>query len=175
MQPATRKLILATLLIATLVASWIDMPAGELSASEPDRLLPPAQPVPSGADPSGGKTPRLAAVLPTISRPDTISGERFRLHTANLFSAHSWQPPPPPPAEVAEGSPSAPPLPFQYAGKLTEGETTIIFLSDGTQTYLVRRGDTLQQYRVSEITAMDITFIYLPLKEKQTLTFGSHP
>lgn len=157
------------------------MPASELSASEPDRLPTPTQPAPAAAEAADSKTSGLTAVQPapatepSAARPAPAAGERFRLHTANLFAAHSWQPPPPPPVEVEEGPPAAPPLPFQYAGKLTEGETTIIFLTDGTQTHLVRRGDTLQQYRVSEITETDITFIYLPLKEKQTLTFGSHP
>lgn len=179
MQPVTRKSILAILLIATLTASWVDIPAIGLSASEPD-LLPAAQILPPDNHAGSGKktTPpsiqAAPATTPPTTRPDALPGERFRLHTANLFPVHSWQPPPPP-AEVVEGPPAAPPLPFQYAGKLTEGENTIIFLSDGARTHLVRRGDALQQYRVSEITATDITFVYLPLKEKQILTFGSHP
>jgi hypothetical protein len=96
---------------------------------------------------------------------------RFVAKPANLFAARSWQPPPPP-APKAE-APKAPALPFHFLGKLLQDGDVTAFVSQGTVTHLLRKGDVLANYRVDEITPSEMTFVYLPLNEKQRLSFGS--
>jgi hypothetical protein len=54
-----------------------------------------------------------------------------------------------------------------------EGGEVLAFLGQGTRTYLLRRGDVLAEYKIEDITPAEMTFVYLPLNEKQHLTFGS--
>jgi hypothetical protein len=74
--------------------------------------------------------------------------------------------PPPPP-------PGAPPLPFAYLGRMQDGAAMTVFVSQGARNHVLRSGDTLAPYKVESISPTDITFVYLPLGEKQRLTFGS--
>lgn len=99
-----------------------------------------------------------------------------RMHhsKANAFATHSWLPPvpkakpaPPPPP------PRAPPLPFAYLGKMQDGAAVTAFVSQGGRNHVLHSGDTLPQYKVESISPTEITFVYLPLGEKQRLTFGS--
>jgi hypothetical protein len=98
-----------------------------------------------------------------------------RLHrtNANPFAARSWAPPPPPASVVRAVVPKAPPLPFEYLGKMLDGKAVTAFVSMGGQTHLLHSGDTVRDYRVDAISAKEITFVYLPLNEKQRLSFGS--
>ena len=66
-------------------------------------------------------------------------------------------------------SPSAPPLPFTYMGKLmSEGELAV-FLVQGERNLIVHEGDTIDSlYRVERIAEGDITLLFLPLNERQT-------
>jgi hypothetical protein len=117
--------------------------------------------------------PREQSVMPSAQG---FEREEYADETENLFPARSWRPPPPPPpaaAEVKPPPPSAPPLPFQYLGKLQEGEQTVVFLSQQERTHTVRQGDTLAGvYRVERITPESMVLVYLPLKQAQTLPLG---
>lgn len=79
----------------------------------------------------------------------------------------AYVPPPPPP-------PSAPILPFQYLGRLQEGVTPWrVFLLKGNTVYTVHEGDVLDGvYRVQKIAARQLTFIYLPLQQEQSIAIG---
>ena len=97
---------------------------------------------------------------------------RLRRSNANPFAVRSWTPPPP--VQVVRAVvPKAPPLPFVYMGKMLDGKAVTAFVSMGGQTHLLHGGDTLRDYRVEAISAKEITFVYLPLNEKQRLSFGS--
>ena len=98
---------------------------------------------------------------------------RLRRSTANPFAPRSWAPPPPPVQVVRPVVPKAPPLPFVYLGKMLDGKAVTAFVSMGGQTHLLHGGDTVRDYRVEAISAKEITFVYLPLNEKQRLSFGS--
>jgi hypothetical protein len=98
---------------------------------------------------------------------------RLRRTNANPFAARSWTPPPPPAPVVRAVVPKAPPLPFLYLGKMLDGKAVTAFVSMGGQTHLLHGGDTVRDYRVEAISAKEITFVYLPLNEKQRLSFGS--
>lgn len=69
-----------------------------------------------------------------------------------------------------EAPPSAPPLPFTYLGKLLDGDKLAVFIARGDEHYSVKQGETLDgQYKVENVTANAITFIYVPLGIRQRL------
>ena len=54
-----------------------------------------------------------------------------------------------------------------------ENGNVMAFIAQDTNTYLARQGDTVLDYRIEEITPAQMTLVFLPLNEKQTLSFGS--
>lgn len=151
--PPARGILLGVAFIATLGASLVELPSPEV-----------VQPARAGAAP--------AAVTATAPEPEPAPAwrERFESQAADSFAPRNWQPPP---APVKVEAPKAPPLPFRYLGKLLEEGGIIVFLGQGARTHLLRKGDVLADYRVEEITPAEMSFVYLPLEEKQRLTFGS--
>ena len=105
--------------------------------------------------------------------------------SAVLFAAQSWYvapppaPPPPPapaPAPAPAAAPTAPALPFQFFGKLDDGERLRVFLLRGERIHTVAVGDVIDgTYRVARIVGGQMTLIYLPLNVSQTLSVGSEP
>ena len=70
--------------------------------------------------------------------------------------------------------PRAPPLPFQFFGRMVENGTTMVFLNRQDDVFAVKAGDTIgSTYRVEEINGSEIVLTYLPLKQRQTLPIGS--
>ena len=91
---------------------------------------------------------------------------------ANPFAALSFAPPLPPRRVVREKAepPQAPPLPFRYAGKLTQGGKTAVFVVRGEEIISIAAGqNTDAEYRVDELGPERIAFTYLPLKTRQSL------
>jgi hypothetical protein len=86
-------------------------------------------------------------------------------------------PPPPPapaPAPAPAAAPTAPALPFQFFGKLDDGERLRVFLLRGERIHTVSVGDVIDgTYRVERIDGGQMTLIYLPLNISQTLSVGS--
>jgi hypothetical protein len=80
----------------------------------------------------------------------------------------------PKPAQVSNAAPvvqkpMAPPLPFQYFGRLTENGKTEVFVMRGEELLAISPGQTIGDYRVEQVAEAGIHFTYLPLKTKQTL------
>jgi hypothetical protein len=75
------------------------------------------------------------------------------------------------PAQVANAvaKPAAPPLPFQYFGRLTENGKTEVYVMRGDELITLAPGQKIGDYRVEQIADASISFTYLPLKMKQTL------
>lgn len=75
------------------------------------------------------------------------------------------------PAQVSTvvEKPVAPPLPFQYFGRLTENGKTEVFVMRGEELLAIAAGQKIGDYRVEQIADASISFTYLPLKMKQTL------
>jgi hypothetical protein len=71
--------------------------------------------------------------------------------------------------QVAQEKPTAPPLPFQYFGRITENGKTEVFVTRGDEVLSIAPGQKLGEYRVDQVGAAAIAFTYLPLKTKQTL------
>lgn len=93
----------------------------------------------------------------------------------NLFKPHSWEvippppkvaPPPPPPP------PSAPPVPFQYMGRLENGpDGNLIYLSQNDKSYSVKVGSNVNGFwRIDKEDTGNIYFTYLPLNLPKVLS-----
>lgn len=91
----------------------------------------------------------------------------------DLFSAHSWTPPPLPEVAAPAPPPTAPPLPYVYAGKKLEGDQWEVYLARGEAAFIVRQGGSLEgTYVVERIDPPTMTLIYRPLGHKQDLNIG---
>lgn len=81
---------------------------------------------------------------------------------------------PPPEAAAPPPKPTAPPLPFQFLGKLIDKGTTVVFVSHNGQSLNLKQGDTAADlYRVEQITSTEVVFMYEPLVERQVLSIGA--
>ncbi len=91
----------------------------------------------------------------------------------NPFSAKSWYSPPPPipTASLPPAAPTAPPLPFVYAGKLQEDVgNSVFYLTHDEQFFAVKQGETFDNiYRLEGVENGKLIILYLPLKIKQFL------
>lgn len=102
----------------------------------------------------------------------------------DLFAAKSWKPAPTlatvteqAPAVVPMAvAPSAPPLPFQFIGRMDDRSDLQVFLQSGEKLYVVRIGDVIDDtYRIEHLSATELSLVYLPLHLSQTLSVGSTP
>ena len=143
------------------------------------------QPVAGRRAPSGPRTAPSAAAragAETVAPSAAVlaAAARAAPPEVDLFAAHSWHvaPPPPPPAPARAAPPPppvAPPMPFQFVGKLDDSETLRVFLQRGERIHTVSAGDVIDgTYRVERITGTHMTLIYLPLNIAQTLSVGSN-
>jgi hypothetical protein len=145
--------ILGGLLAATVAAAFYE--PGTSGEAEPVEVVPPRRAVPSVVGDGDGAS---------LSRPP------YQLAVADLFPPRGWQAPAPPPVAAV---PKAPPLPFRYLGRLDEGGRRVVFLGQGPRTHLVSEGQVVAEYRAEHIGRDGMTLMYLPLNEKQHLSFGS--
>lgn len=171
---ASRRMILGIALAATFAAAFIDWPAPE-AAPQARAGITSAAPTARASTTSAAPQATVAAVTTPVEPAPAENApplrERFETQAADAFAPKSWQPPPPPPPKPEP--PKAPPLPFRYLGKVMEGGEVMAFLGHGARTHLARAGDILADYRIEDITPAAMTLVYLPLNEKQRLTFGS--
>lgn len=186
-----RNIFLALALLATVVASVVDFAPPE-TVEVADRGLPVASrtsptsaptptsistsaPAQSTVTRSSSTSPSTPPAIPPASANEApLRTERFAIPAGsqgNLFPVRGWLPPPPVAQAVA--APKAPPLPFKYLGKVLEDGGVVAFVSEGTRTHLLRKGDALPPYRVENVTPQEATLVYLPLNETQRLNFGS--
>jgi hypothetical protein len=149
-----RRGLLAVALAATVAAVFLlDKPEEGVVA-----LRKPASPVATVA-----LTAPAKAVVDQGASRLTAEGD-------DLFPVHSWRPPPPPAPPV---QPTAPPLPFEFKGRMEEGGHSLIFLARQQMMLVVKQGDTLDGlYHVDAITPWSVEFTYLPLKQKQSLSYS---
>jgi hypothetical protein len=103
---------------------------------------------------------------------------------ADPFAATSWAPPvaaqPVAPVVAAATAvaalpaapvePSAPPLPFVYAGSYNDGSHRVVILLRGDQVLLLQQGDVVDStYRVDRVAPGVVVMTYLPLQLRQTV------
>lgn len=131
---------------------------------------------------------QTVAVAPRRANDALAPGAKAQAHargaTADLFASKSWKPAPvlasvtEQPAVVVpvDVTPLAPALPFQFVGRLDDRDDQQVFLQSGEKLYVVRRGDVIDDtYRIEQISATELSLVYLPLHLSQTLSVGSAP
>lgn len=175
-----RRIALAAILVLTLAAVvWanhmerMDAPAPGSDVQE--ALVSQWTGTTSGAT-AGTKSTSATATTPALAVAHIVSLRQAdeTPPSANVFAPKSFYvpvaaPPPPPPPP-----PTAPPLPFTYMGMLKEaGGSTVVFVVRGERLHSVRIGDVIDgTYRVEAVGPEEVTFVYLPMNEKQTLKIG---
>ena len=158
-----RRVLSIVLMSSLPAAAWVlsREPAADNSAKE----------APAGAPAAGAS--RAAADSATADPAIARIGREARPHqepVPDVFERQSWEVSAP--AEVPQ-PPVAPPLPFTYMGKVVEDGTETVFLTRDDRSYAVKRGETIDRvYRVEKIAPSSVTFIYLPLRQRQQLATG---
>ncbi len=89
------------------------------------------------------------------------------------FRQHSFAPEAQAQAPGAPSAPTAPPLPFRYVGKMIEDGKLSVFVLRGDDSFTLRKGQRIDDYRVDKITESAVVFTYLPLKTRQELNLSA--
>src|SRR5919198_1060406 len=124
----------------------------------------PATKASSGAPSAQALTEERYAQLPSRQAIGKPRGEPF--------GSRSWAPAAPPARTVVAPPPKpvAPPLPYRIAGQVTHEGVMQVVLARDDRVFTVREGGTLDNvYRIESITPDAVTFVYLPLDERQQL------
>ena len=126
-----------------------------------------------------GKAPGAAAAASSAAAVVPI---KDLSPAGDLFAARSWK------AEPVLGTvieqpvvvtpevqvPTAPPMPFQFVGRLDDRSDLQVFLQSGEKIYVVRKGDVIDEtWRIERISKEELSLVYLPLHLAQTLSVGS--
>jgi hypothetical protein len=177
MKPNQRWLILGSLLLVTVVAAYLaeDEPAPEKSTRKVPAAAKWATSSPA-ADSGRGeireKVAELAAAPLSFPEPAPVAEAEEGKKPVDPFRSKTWALPPPPPPPPPP--PKAPPLPFQYLGKLSEDGETRVFLNHQGKHIIAKVGDVINgTYTVEAIAGGRMTLIYQPLNETQVLAIGS--
>lgn len=181
--PQLRHILMGLALVATFAASVLDWPgqtvaegdnaADDLVATRKHDSTTATPSQPDKVAPIAATVAAKASAAKADSKATEPAGQRMHHSKANAFAAHSWLPPVVQAKAPPAPPPRAPPLPFVYLGKMQDGAAVTAFVSQGGRNHVLHAGDKLPSYQVESITATDITFVYLPLNEKQRLKFGS--
>ena len=127
---------------------------------------------------------QIRGALPAASAGKTSAAVKDLSPAGDLFAARSWKAEPTL-ASVTEQPvnvtpvvtvPSAPPMPFQFIGRMDDRSDQQVFLLSGEKIYVVRKGDVIDEtWRIVGISDVELSFVYLPLHLSQTLSMGSTP
>ncbi|MES2564788.1 MAG: hypothetical protein V4637_18995 [Pseudomonadota bacterium] len=144
-----------------------DRAAAQSITRETKAAAPVAAPSPSAAAEPKPKAEKREA----LSLPERAGFER---KDGSLFESRSWQPPPPRPPPAAKAGPPplpvAPPLPYRLVGRLIQDGNVVLYLGKGDSVLSATLGETVEGvYKVASITDTEISLIYLPLNQTQTL------
>ena len=128
------------------------------------------------ATPAKGKTSSAAKAAAAAAPIKDLSP------AGDLFAARSWKAAPPlasvteKPVNVAPvvQVPTAPPMPFQFIGRIDDRTDLQVFLQNGEKIYVVRKGDVIDEtWKIEGISDLELSLVYLPLHLSQTLSVGS--
>ena len=166
MKPALRRTLLgAALGVAAWLVFFADPPLGDSGIAEP-----------AGSRGEGNANSSAARAA---NEPIEILELRPRVAStakSTLFGSTAWvtppkpapAPPPPPPPP-----PRAPQLPFGFIGKRFDGVRWEVFVSRGADTLILHENDLVDgTYRIDSIHPPQLSVVYLPLNEKQSLAIG---
>lgn len=120
----------------------------------------------------------------TTTESASKTPEPVRLAPRDLFASQQWKPvavmttvtEQPLVVAPVDVLPVAPALPFQFVGRLDDRDDRRVFLQSGEKLYVVRKGDVIDEtYRIEQISATELSLVYLPMHLAQTLSVGSAP
>lgn len=176
MKPKQRWLILGSLLVATLGAGYFAedeaaVDKGKRKSNPTGKGVAAAGAGENRRATRGDKPGEVAAMPLDFPEPAVVAEGAEEGTTIDPFRGKTWfiPPPPPPPAK-----PTAPPLPFQFLGKLIEDGETRVFLNHQGKHLIARVGDVINgTYTVEAIAGGKMSFLYMPLKESQVLAIGA--
>jgi hypothetical protein len=167
-----RKIVIGAAAVATLLAAWFapDQDGGGVGpAAATTREATPSVPL-TDAAPAGA--PEELQIHPRVADDDM----------GNVFAKQSWAPEAPKkmmqeqapqPQAAAASASGAPALPFQFVGRFTDEGKTAWFLQIDGQNIVARPGEKVNDdYMLDSVNGGTMTFIYLPLHQKQTLVVG---
>ncbi|RWU18896.1 hypothetical protein DM813_21465 [Pseudomonas alkylphenolica] len=152
---------------AAAVLAWVPGYFFDDTASEGEAIVSPADKAAGAAAKAGEQ----------VVKPADLS-------LRDLFPSKSWKPAAqlatvteqPVAVQPVALAPAAPVLPFQFVGRLDDRDDQQVFLQNGEKLYVVRRGDVIDDtYRIEQISATELSLVYLPLHLSQTLSVGSAP
>lgn len=174
MKPTARKpLLFGLLAVSAALVAWDRLRAPQTPAiSGAVQRTAPAAPA-AGATAAAEANPATFNTLLEPLRPrDDYQRPGLDAFPANVARVPELSQASPPVAEPAR--PSAPALPFTVIGKKFERGQWEVYLARGDQTYIATVGLQLSDdYRVAAITPTQMTLVYLPLNESQTLQIGA--
>lgn len=166
--------LIVLLTLALTAAAWVRESEKESSVAEVVEA------------PARSARPRHNAPPPTPAG-ERVALEKLRGHAldaenADPFAARSWRKAAPksapklapdPEMAVPPPTPTAPPLPFIYMGKLISDEDSAVFLIQGERNLVIHEGDVIDTvYRVDKFADAGITLTHLPTGIRQTLVIG---
>ena len=131
------------------------------------------------ATPAKGKTPGTSTAASSAA---ALAPIKDLSPAGDLFAARSWKAAPalgtvteqPVVVTPVVQVPTAPPLPFQFVGRLHDRSDLQVFLQSGEKIYVVRKGDVIDEtWRIERISDKELSLVYLPLRLAQTLPVGS--
>lgn len=164
--------------LATAALIWF-APQGDSDLSEPAKegklKLTAAGSRSTALVASESAAENLFAVSPDSSSRPSLTDDA----AAGLLAKSSWYvarpapPPPPPPLPPPPPPPSAPPLPFVFLGKYTEGDLNLVIMTFGSRVITASVGEVIDKtYRVERIEPSNVVLTYLPLGSSQSLSTG---
>ncbi|MFN7085518.1 MAG: cohesin domain-containing protein [Burkholderiales bacterium] len=168
MRPRSRKIVLFSLLAGVFALVFFD-PMGQKNAGAPSSpvSLRSGGPAETAGHEAGARTGSDGSSL-------ALPGQRGLSEAdAELFGSRSWQPPLPKVVAVP-ATPTAPPLPYKFAGKLVQEGRLQMFLSKGDTAIPIKQGEILDgSYRVESIADDRITLVYIPLNYRENIPVSS--
>ncbi|MGY4527573.1 hypothetical protein [Pseudomonas sp. TE21394] len=144
---------------------WFGQEDGNVASVGKFAATQPAGSAGPGAAAAAAKGPEAAArdlfPIQQWSKPEALASITEHPETA---------------APVVPQTPTAPALPFQFIGRIGDRDDLQIFLQSGEKLYVVRQGDVIDDtYRLDRVSASELSLVYLPLHQPQTLSVGSAP
>lgn len=172
-----RKLILWGALAATVLAALLVDEGTELSV---DDVVQPAVDISTDRR-TAGQTRQIRQTHETLP-VDQLGKRKFSAKADDIFAVTSWEPKRTastdfnpqifqPRKEEVVRRPSAPPLQFEYLGRVVSEGKIRVFLAQADQNYVAGAGERIgTEYRIDRIREDTIELTYLPLGIRQTLT-----
>ena len=112
-------------------------------------------------------------ILRLKQRPSYVAAVGRPEREAPIFGATTFKPAAQPVQVAPPVAPSAPPLPYSYIGKKSEGGVWEVYLAIGEEIRVAKPNTVMDQnYRVDRIAPPTLALTYLPLNQAQNMSIG---